>query len=462
MRYREFKLNEAEGKPGYYTVGDSHSNGVGNYGRGNTWKAMGKDGSSAFNSMHMDAINRIPTGSVVAISLGANDLGSKTISQIVGRVQTVISAAQSKGLKVVYLLPTTTASNKPNDPKREELRDALRSAVSVPTVDLGQASAADPQGLHLDMGSYAKIGKAIVANNSISSASRTSETPTPAGNPATEGGAADPAADAEMDDAANAAQELTAGPPYPPEQKEAVIALQKRLQELGYSVGSTGEDGKYGPRTARAVAAFKRDNALPADANTMDAEDLTKLAAAKKVEKPSPTGNGRVITADELEDLNVGGEGYAEAKKAAEEYLGQAISDKSFHMLVRATVAEASSNEQEQAAVMAVILNRVKSSKYPSSIEAVLNQRNQFQAVTGTSADGNSASRNFTNPTQRQVAGVIDAVRQNLSSANKSWLNFTANNPRAYGPGTNINFLYTMRNSPGAQVIGGTVFGTVA
>jgi peptidoglycan hydrolase-like protein with peptidoglycan-binding domain len=278
---------------------------------------------------------------------------------------------------------------------------------------------------------------------------------------------ADPAADAEMDDAANAAaqddagQELTAGPPYPPEQSEAVKALQTRLQELGYSVGSTGIDGKYGPRTARAVAAFKRDNAISADANSMDSEDLGALASAQRVENPSPTGNGRVISAEELEDLNYGGEGYAEAKTVAEEYLGRTMTDAEFNMLVRATVAEASPNALEQAAVMGVILNRVRSGRYPSSIQGVLNQTNQFQAVTGTPAD-RSPSRNFTNPTPRQVASVIDSVRQNLPNANNSWLNFTSNNPRAYGPGTNIGFLTTMRNSPGAQVIGGTVFGTVA
>ena len=49
MRFNEFKtiITEAtKGKqadmpsfsePGYFTVGDSHSNGIGNYGRGNTW-----------------------------------------------------------------------------------------------------------------------------------------------------------------------------------------------------------------------------------------------------------------------------------------------------------------------------------------------------------------------------------------------------------------------------------------
>jgi hypothetical protein len=42
----------------------------------------------------------------------------------------------------------------------------------------------------------------------------------------------------------------------------------------------------------------------------------------------------------------------------------------------------------------------------------------------------------------------------------KSWLNFTANNPKAYGPGTNLDFMYTMRDAPNSQVVGQTVFGT--
>ena len=42
----------------------------------------------------------------------------------------------------------------------------------------------------------------------------------------------------------------------------------------------------------------------------------------------------------------------------------------------------------------------------------------------------------------------------------KSWMNFTANNPKAYGRGTNIDFMYAMRNAPNAEVIGQTVFGT--
>ena len=103
------------------------------------------------------------------------------------------------------------------------------------------------------------------------------------------------------DDGSRAGQEpnasadtgLSAGPPYPQEDMEAVRALQTKLEELGYSVGSTGIDGKYGPRTSRAVAAYKRDRNItdPDRGRSMTQEQLPALASAEPVEDPSPTGN---------------------------------------------------------------------------------------------------------------------------------------------------------------------------
>lgn len=84
---------------------------------------------------------------------------------------------------------------------------------------------------------------------------------------------------------------LESGPPYPPEDADAVKQLQSRLEELGYSVGSTGIDGKYGPRTTRAVRAFKKDNNISTPSGSMSADDLAALAGAKKLDKPTPTGN---------------------------------------------------------------------------------------------------------------------------------------------------------------------------
>ena len=56
---------------------------------------------------------------------------------------------------------------------------------------------------------------------------------------------------------------LQAGPPYPKDDVPQVMQLQKSLQALGYDIGSTGIDGKYGPRTTRAVRSFKADYNVP-------------------------------------------------------------------------------------------------------------------------------------------------------------------------------------------------------
>jgi len=82
-------------------------------------------------------------------------------------------------------------------------------------------------------------------------------------------------------------QGLTAGPPYPQEDIDAVRALQTKLEELGYSVGNTGIDGKYGPRTTRAVAAFKTDFNINTPANQITDEELQTLQTASPVAEPT-------------------------------------------------------------------------------------------------------------------------------------------------------------------------------
>lgn len=117
----------------------------------------------------------------------------------------------------------------------------------------------------------------------------------------------DPAADAQADDAARTTQDngLQEGPPFPPEDSSAVRTLQRKLEQLGYSVGSTGVDGKYGPRTSNAVSAFKKDNNIQGDGSSMSAEELRRLQSARPVENPSPTGNehNRVGGRDNLDDV---------------------------------------------------------------------------------------------------------------------------------------------------------------
>ena len=76
----------------------------------------------------------------------------------------------------------------------------------------------------------------------------------------------------------NTTEELQSGPPYPKEDIPAVKDMQRMLSNAGYSVGSTGVDGKYGPRTARAVRAFKKDYKLPGDGLSMSKKGLEILA----------------------------------------------------------------------------------------------------------------------------------------------------------------------------------------
>lgn len=296
MRFSEFKiLTEALAKgkqadetsfsePGYFTVGDSHSNGVSNYGRGKTWKALGQDGASAFMSWHLSQIKKIPKGSVVAISLGANDVG-KPVQSVVSQVQSVISAAEQQGLNVVYLLPTTAKTEKkPGDiQKREELRAALSSAIKVPTIDLGVATAGD--GVHHQPGKYSSIANQITSDYSIKSAgSKLGVAGQEPGAPTTK-------------DRIKDSPDLQQGPPFPADQKDDVMKMQQSLQELGYSLGRLGVDGKYGPATAAAVAAFKKDYNLKGPASSFGDGEFKMLSQIQsgqvaRVKEPTKTDFG--------------------------------------------------------------------------------------------------------------------------------------------------------------------------
>lgn len=267
-----------------------------------------------------------------------------------------------------------------------------------------------------------------------------------------------------------ASQGLEAGPPYPSEDTDAVRELQTKLEELGYPVGSTGVDGKYGPRTTRAVRAFKTDNDIQGDGLSMSAEDLEKLNTAEPVENPTSTGNSAGPDLGDIGDV-AGLENIGQAKEVVSTFLGSDVDDEEMNLLIRAIAAEASRNSRERAGVAAVILNRVRANynNYGASILAQLRAPAQFQAVTGTrTGPRDSEGRrtwtgphdNFSNMSSSTGGEVVGAIIRYLPSMDKTWLNFTSNVEAAYGRGTNIGFMHTMRNAQGSQVIGQTVFGT--
>jgi hypothetical protein len=154
----------------------------------------------------------------------------------------------------------------------------------------------------------------------------------------------------------------------------------------------------------------------------------------------------------------------SQAKKVAEEYLGKQMTDQEWNQLVAATFAEASRNQQEEAWVMAVILNRTRT-RYlgATTILDTLTRKNQFQAVTGTSANGNQPSTNYVNgPTTNQANSIYGAVINILPTVPKNYLFFTSNNVAAYGRGTNLAFLDNLKKQPGSKIIGQTIFSITA
>lgn len=238
--------------------------------------------------------------------------------------------------------------------------------------------------------------------------------------------------------------------------RNAVKELQQWLNDNGYEAGSV--DGVYGSRTAGAVREFQKDNRLTVDgdAGTETISAMLKTTGTpsnKRVQKTKPQVDSKLVSKIPNEKI------VPALKDEVERFLGREVDVYDLDLLIRATAAEASANSKERAGVAAVILNRVRSGRYPSTIEGVLTQRNQFQAVTGTRVNPGPSS-NFTNVGSGTVRGVAKDIIQYLGSMSKSWLNFTANNPKAYGPGTNLDFMYTMRNASNSKVVGQTVFGT--
>jgi hypothetical protein len=148
------------------------------------------------------------------------------------------------------------------------------------------------------------------------------------------------------------------------------------------------------------------------------------------------------------------------AKTTAEDYLGRSISPSDWTLLVRTAYAESTSNQKEQAYVMATILNRVRSnySNYGTNISTQLYAKRQFQAVTGTAFDPGPSPLFIDGPDASSAESLYGGIVTYLKTADKNITNFTANNPKQYIRGTDIKYLYKLQANPKSVVIGGTIF----
>lgn len=178
------------------------------------------------------------------------------------------------------------------------------------------------------------------------------------------------------------------------------------------------------------------------------------ITVRKRDAAPAPAP----ATAPAAEGARVSGS--AEARASAEKYFGKAISDDEFSALIKATHAEAAggkqASQQEQAMIMASILNRARTDK--GGIMGALTAKNQFQSVTGT-ANAPGPSQHYLKGPEKDRLQSIEGATQLLQNISTQQKNFTAASAAAYGAGTNIGYRDKML-AAGGTIIGGSVFQT--
>lgn len=133
---------------------------------------------------------------------------------------------------------------------------------------------------------------------------------------------------------------------------DLVTTLQKKLKRWGYYNGPI--DGKYGEKTRDAVIYFQKYNNL-------NATGVVNDATAKKI--------GISLTAK----TSTGGSSKTTSKASSSDV----------YLLARCIHAEGRGESYKgKVAIGAVILNRVKSSKFPNSVSGVIYQAGAFDAVS--------------------------------------------------------------------------------
>jgi len=289
MRFSEFKLVEATAS--FYTIGDSHAVAVATAG-GKGWTNLAIGGRSSTDGEMLANIAKVPKGATVLVSQGANDTANamrasmetkkppKDPKVIASNVANVVSKVVAQGANVIFMLF-------PNGPGRgaglakyyggdyqEEVRNAIKSAISVPIIDINGKPLTD--GVHATMAVYKDVA------NQVRAKSGGGVTLGPAG--------AAPGAPTTKDKQGAGTKQSTSVLSVPDSRQGPEVAdVQKALLALGYKLPTHGVDGIRGPETVAAVKEFQQANNLTVDGDpgpeTIAA--LNKIIASKgiKIEK---------------------------------------------------------------------------------------------------------------------------------------------------------------------------------
>lgn len=306
MRFSEFKLYEAESAV-YVSIGDSHAHAVAQMG-GKSWMNLAVPGASSKGThpkiqQMLGNISKIPRGSVVLISLGANDTANamaaitsdgkgkpRPASSIASDVVSVIDRVRSQSpSKIIFLLfpngpgrgPKGSGAEFYGGKYQDEVRAAIKSAVGVPIIDINGKPLTD--GVHAGPSTYKEVAREVMGMAKPSQ----SVQPNQSGKP-------QEPADTKTADAGSQLTTLQ----VPTSRREPAIAdIQKVLLVLGYKLPRHGVDGIRGRETSMAVMQFQKDNGLEVDGDP-GVETVGKLNAIIKSKPDLLKGITRSTDAD--------------------------------------------------------------------------------------------------------------------------------------------------------------------
>lgn len=470
MRFAEFKLLEQQQR--IYTVGDSHAEGM-SYNKGFINYAHGGQPSTSQTNFagsyqgHPTGVDNVPEGSIIVVAQGANDTANSARAfmdskgkiklipptTIANNVAKVVNAAKAKG-QVIFVLFPNGSGRAPGLAKyysgdyQNEVREAIKSAVGVPVVDL-EGKGLAPDGIHGTPGAYKSAGAEVLSL--IKNVPPAKPGKAQGGMPAT--------APDEKDNKTSQQLSTPNGRVGP-----AIADIQKVLLALGYSLPKHGVDGVRGPETSAAVKQFQKANGLEVDGDpgpeTVGA--LNKLIASKGIKFTKSTQadvKGRFASAGDPQDvgdiMDDNDPAVVSARKSAEGYLGREMSDKEWTALMKVTAAE-ESNVQAMAWVMAAILNRTNRGTWGNDIVSVVSAPYQFEPVTGATGKEQRLS-SLPIPRGQKLKAILSGAKEILPSVPRKIVNFTSNIDAAYKGRASISYKHKLL-AKGGEVIGNSVF----
>jgi len=452
----------------FYAIGDSHAEGIANYG-GKNWVSLAKRGTPSTDSAHKAAIAKIPKGSTVAVCLGCNDSANaalrdqnkeksslaKTPQQVAADVKSVVDACEAAGLNtipVIYPPGTDQATNKAyNLPYAHKCRDAIKAALPD-AIDMEGASLYD--GVHANGPDYVKVARQVEAKAKTVSKATPKDTG-PLGFIKT---------------AYNKVADVLTGAfviHVPSSNRSPDVAdVQKGLVALGFDLPKYGIDGIRGAETSGAIAKFQQANGINPTGKP-DEDTVDKLNAMLHA-KPEILATLKKSTTAEVKGRSIGGDDNAsvgdllnsddpaiqEARTVANTYLGRKLTDEEWTALIKVTGAEENTLDG-CGHVMAAILNRTRSGRYGNTVVGVVTAKKQFQPVSGVSGNDN----HLASLPIRNLKLITRAATQVLPDVDHGIVNFTSNIDAAYQGRDSIRYKYALLNK-GGKIHGNSIFAT--